>query len=312
MRMVKVVCILMVALCLCIVPVAAEDTYPTIIHLLETSGMSTEEHVVSGSSQVFTAPDGYVIIGFEAPLDCGDHFNYTAYYGDETISGSFVYEDAGLLGMTGTLYGLTLNAQTFNETVGAVGYRLPERFVFAAGWHKDGHSENYSILDRGFVSWTPEVVGADAHPADHYLFESAQSVAATPIWKVAITNATYNTYVYTCTDEDWATYAGKSIGYSLDFWEEQSQESADLLDAIWGFAGTLWMIILVAKYFFIDHFFELVVLYEVVIMAYTAQGSRDIISFLRKFVRAQTKLFGAVLRLLEMLVNIVVKLIPGL
>lgn len=309
----KAFCLVLLALCLCIVPAAAETTYPTIIQLFETSTMTTQEHVVSGTNQIFTAPDGWVIAGFQSPLDCGDTINYTAYYGDQTISGSFDYQAAGWLDVLGTSYGLTLASQSYNETVLAIGYRKTERFVFGPGYAKNGSFMDYTILDRGFVAHTPAAGDSvNSHPTESCLFESAPSVGTSPVWKITVTSATYPTYVYVITREQWDEMIGSHpIGYAYDHLGEQSKESAALIDSIKGFAGTIWTIMLIAKYFAVDHFFEMLVLYEVVLMAYTAQGSRDIIQFLRKFVNAQTKLFGAILRMLEMIVNIVMRFIPG-
>jgi hypothetical protein len=80
-----------------------------------------------------------------------------------------------------------------------------------------------------------------------------------------------------------------------------------------GSAGTIiFGLIYVFKLLFVDHLLSIIVLYESVCMAYSASQSRDIISFLRKFVRYNRALVEALIGFISVVISIFHKIIDAL
>jgi len=82
------------------------------------------------------------------------------------------------------------------------------------------------------------------------------------------------------------------------------------------FAGSaldiVFSLIYVFKLIFIDHFLSVIVLYESVIVAYTASNSKDLISFLKKFIKYNRSLIDAIVGFIESVISIFSKIIQSL
>lgn len=76
--------------------------------------------------------------------------------------------------------------------------------------------------------------------------------------------------------------------------------------------GIIPALLSVFYFLFVTHFFDIIVLYEIVIMAYTAHNSRDMISFMRKFVRYNVNFLNFWIGFVDKIIEIFFKIIQAL
>ncbi|EHQ35375.1 hypothetical protein [Methanoplanus limicola] len=110
------------------------------------------------------------------------------------------------------------------------------------------------------------------------------------------------------------TYADTEV--VLDSMDNENIDVLAWIGNILSFAGSVGTIIFgliyVFKLLFVDHLLSIIVLYESVCMAYSASQSRDIISFLRKFIRYNRALVEALIGFISVVISIFHKIIDAI
>jgi len=101
-----------------------------------------------------------------------------------------------------------------------------------------------------------------------------------------------------------------AVGSGVD-----SYGKSDYVGQITGFFLSISVIIFtllaVFKFIFLDHFLAVIVLYESVLIGYTASNSRSLIQFTQKFVKANERLFTIILKFIAFVLDSLYKLIQA-
>lgn len=87
---------------------------------------------------------------------------------------------------------------------------------------------------------------------------------------------------------------------------------ANLVSFIGEVIGIIWIFVDIFKFIFIDHFLEIITLYITITSAYCAGTSRDLMSFLKKWVGFQKKLIEALIGFIMAIINIFYMIINAL
>lgn len=71
------------------------------------------------------------------------------------------------------------------------------------------------------------------------------------------------------------------------------------------------ILIAVFKYVFVDHFIAVVVLYESILIGYTASNSRSLVQFVSKFVKSNERLFAVILKFISFVLDSLYKMVQA-
>lgn len=296
---------------------AADDFDGGVLRIMGTSDTGyTYTSEITDSTYTFTAPDGWSIAGIELWVMPGTSCNYTMYTDLYSVSGWLAYEETGVLNSTGSNFRTAIEGHNSLSSVSAPGFHYPEIFGFGPGFEYTGDALDHVVQSQGFYAYAPfyQYSCSYIRDPDRYSYTVASPVL--PVRTITITNyeppgSEYPVEIFTVTDDRFQLAVdSKQPGASYDFNEEYGGGNPlDILEQIYGFLGTLVFLLTFLEYIFIEHFFELFVLYEIILAAYAASQSRDFMIFCKKFTRANKKLFEFIFKFMETIVNIITRII---
>lgn len=215
-------------------------------------------------------------------------------------TGSIIHESSGLLGSSGN-WTLMLDGYSHSWT-GLNLQVLGEMYIATYAQDIDTGQKGLIIVD----GWIGNTIIGTVTGQYNCVFSPDSSLAAYPVTQFEM----YGTDEFTVT-----------IGYG-DY-ESVSEEISNEDISVWswvgnitGFVGNIGNILFISigifKFIFVDHFFSIVVLYESVAMAYSASKSRDIFTFVKRFVRMNKALFEIIIGFISVIISIFHRIIDAL
>lgn len=278
------------------------------------------------------------------PATAGNFTNADTWFGlgvlDEIQqTASFSHQESVNFDLTGqnmavtliTMDGLTPGRVDFTLTMGDgsthVGYIDYQRDLVVATFDigLDGNTDTWDGLDnflqKAYISTyaTDQDTMQDGillyeswltnlNDLDHFVFSPDPYIRYYPIIQVEIEseNPISTTISYAST-----AYVQENIaeGTGSGSWLSYLGQLIEFLSNIFQIIPT---ILYIFYYLFVTHFFELIVLYEVIILAYTAAHSKDPFSFAKKFVKYNIAFFAFWIAVVESFVNIFASIIGAL
>ena len=230
-----------------------------------------------------------------------------------------------------TIDDITPGRIDFTLTMGSdeihTGYINYTRDLFTADFSigLDGNTKDWSALDnflaKAYISTyaTNQDTNTDGillyeswltnlANLQNYVFSPDPYISNFPITKIEIhsenpikTTVAYASIVYVKENIEEGTGSANYLTWVYKL--------IDFVSQAFGVIPTL----LYAFYFiFISHFFEIIILYEIVIASYTAYHSRDIISFLKKFSKANINFLDFWMGFVDTMIGIFAKIIQAL
>lgn len=218
-----------------------------------------------------------------------------------THTGQIFYNTSGILGTTAE-WTLTLDGESHSwDTVVNVDI-VGKVFIATYAMNMDTSQKGLLLMD----AWGGQTVIGYITGNYNCVFVDENSIVEYPITQVDVTG----------TDP---FYLQVSYGNYDDISGELQKEPTNIwtwINNILGFVGSVGDIIFAITYAFkfiiVDHFFQIIVFYEVLVMAYSAGTSRDIFSFGKKMMRYNKALFEAILGLIKIVMEIFHRLIDAL
>jgi len=211
-------------------------------------------------------------------------------------TGKIIYSKSGVLGTTGEF---TLQLNNESKSWSGLDVTLEKIYITAYVRDQDLNQDGLMITD----GWIGSTLGGYTNS----VFSAIPDIGDFPITKVSIS----------CADDK----INAVIKYAeiADVKEEIKDEDFSILSwlgTLFSFvtsAGEIvFSLIYVFKLLFVDHLLSIIVLYESVCMAYAAHQSRDIISFLRKFVRYNRALVEALIGFISVIISIFHRIIDAI
>jgi hypothetical protein len=275
------------------------------------------------SSFVFSAPEGYAIVGadFLIPPDAG--FNFSMYTDDYVISGWGDYQRAGYLNLTGTELHMVVGSNESHVSQWAPAFhrgiyfkmRQASQYVDVSK-PNDGYDRLTELISLGVA------MGADDNQHHDIPATSAyQDISPMEIFRTLEVNnfpAGQHVTVYLISEEFIQTHyidgfvAGRVFGLQSSTSDDPLGDILSFFESLMGLLGSVFAVFVIIEYIFVEHFFEIVIFYEVILLAYSAANSRDIISFSKKFIKSNMALFDFFMRLVGILVEITTRIIQAL
>jgi len=149
---------------------------------------------------------------------------------------------------------------------------------------------------------------------EHYVFSPIPDIVDNPITKVHFESEEPITFAVTYGD---ITTLRENLLQGLGYEYAKPDQSLivtayDLLDSFISSIPVVVMLLAMFKVIFLDHFFEVILIFESVVIAYSAATSRDFMSAGTKIVRYNRALFEAILGFLGWLVGIFHKILTAI
>lgn len=311
---------ILLLLVICIVPVSADDYGGGYFHLSGSTEAPTIEYEldVQDTAFVFDAPEGYAIAGLELWINPGAAANWTLFSDDYSVSGWHDYQKTGFLNATGSYFTTAVGSNVVVRYAVAPGWHYPEIFGCGPAIKYSGGALDYEVLSQGVFAYTPNYIWSSVHrDPDRTVY---QEISQLQVFRsVQVTNydpvgQLYPATIYLVTEERALSFMGSfQVGAAWSYGEEFSSESLlDVLWRVWGLMGSVFTVLVILEYIFVEHFFEVVVLYEIILISYSAAKSRDFATFSKKFIKANTALFDFIILLVERLITIITNIINAL
>lgn len=316
--------LLFLLLVFCIVPASADNYEGGYFHLSGSTEEPTVEYEmdVSGPSFVFDAPEGFAIAGLELWVNPGGSCNWSMYTDDYSISGWHDYQETGILGQTGSDFTTAIGGNVVSKSSAAPGFHQPEIFGVCPGFKYSGGALEYAVISQGVFAYTPEYIFSSVHrDPTRTVYQEINPLQV--VRSVQVTNydqptpeSLYPVKIYLVT-EGRALFQMDAFqpGDAWSYNEEYGGSIEDLLSflgRVWGLMGSIFAVLVIFEYIFVEHFFEVIVLYEIILLSYSAAKSRDFVTFSKKFIKANTALFDFLILLVQRLVSIITQIIQAL
>lgn len=312
--------LILLLMVICIVPAAADDYGGGYFHLSGSTEAPTIEYEldIQDTSFVFDAPEGFAIAGVELWINPGASCNWTMFTDDYSISGWHDYQETGVLNATGSEFTTAVGSNVVTKTSAAPCWHYPEIFGVCPGIKYSGGAMDYEVISQGVFAYTPNYLWSSVHrDPERTVYQEISPLQV--VRSVQVTNyepagSVYPVTIYLVTEER-ALFQMEAFqpGDSWSYNEEYG--SGNLIDAlwrIWGLMGSVFTVLAILEYIFVEHFFEVLVLYEVILLSYSAAKSRDFVTFSKKFIKANTALFDFLILLVERLISIITNIINAL
>jgi hypothetical protein len=212
-------------------------------------------------------------------------------------TGQIISNWSGLLDTSGT-WTLTLDGNTITWSDFNVNQLGGSAYIAT-------YAEDTTTKEKGLIL-TDAWIGNTLTGYGHTVFSPSDYIEQFPITNFEMSGT--HTFTATIGYGDYSDVTKEISDEDFSFWTWLGYLEDFVVNA-W---NAVYSIAYVFKLLLIDHFFEIVVLYEVVISAYAASHSRDLITFLKKFVRYQRKLIEVIIGFIEKVVHIIYMIINSI
>lgn len=295
--------ILIFLLLLIVVPAAAVDSgnYTSLsVYNANTGSISFEDvSVVSYNSISDTEADAITELTFSGVRPGTYDLTLTQANGYEH-SGQIIYETSGILGSSGNW---TLTLDGYSHSWSGINVEpLGKIFLGTYAQNIDTNEKGLIIVD----GWIGNTILGTVTGQYNCVFAPESTIDTYPIIQVDVSGT--DNFNLLISYGDYESVTEEIANNDLSFWDY----IGNLFSFVGDIAGILFAIMAAFKFIIIDHFFQIIVFYEVLVMAYAAGKSRDIFSFGKKVIRYNKALFEAILGFIKVIVGIFHYLIDSL
>ena len=295
--------IIIFLLLLIVVPAAAVDSgnYTSLsVYNANTDSISFDDvSVVSYNSMSETEAEAITELTFSGVRPGTYDLTLTQANGNEH-SGQIIYETSGILGSSGNW---TLTLDGYSHSWSGINVEpLGKIFLGTYAQNIDTNEKGLIIVD----GWIGNTILGTVTGQYNCVFAPESTIDTYPIIQVDVSGTDNFNLLISYGDYESVTQEIKNN--DLSFWDY----IGNLFSFVGDIAGILFAIMAAFKFIIIDHFFQIIVFYEVLVMAYSAGKSRDIFSFGKKVIRYNKALFEAILGFIKVIVGIFHYLIDSL
>lgn len=221
-------------------------------------------------------------ISFTLTMGSGEQYEGYIHYSRELLTASF---DIGL------------GSQSHNWS--SLENFLTKAYISTYATNQDTKQDGILLYESWFTN---------LNNLEHYCFQPDPYISVFPITKIEIHSDNPITATITYAD----------ISYVQENIEEGTGSTShlkwlsDLINFVSRIFTVIPTILYVFYFIFIKHFFEIIVLYEIVLVSYSAYKSRDMISFFKKFIDYNTKFVDFWIGFVNKILDIFYKIIQSL
>jgi hypothetical protein len=221
-------------------------------------------------------------ISFTLTMGSGEQYEGYIHYSRELLTASF---DIGL------------GSQSHNWS--SLENFLTKAYISTYATNQDTGQDGILLYESWFTN---------LNNLENYCFQPDPYISSFPITKIEIHSDNPIT----------ATIAYADISYVQKDIEEGTGSTSylkwlsDLINFVSRIFTVIPTILYVFYFIFIKHFFEIIVLYEIVLVSYTAYNSRDMVSFFKKFIDYNTKFVDFWIGFVNKILDIFYKIIQSL
>lgn len=238
-------------------------------------------------------------------IHVGESAQISLYQGDRlACTGIASYQAAGLCGMTHGNISLALGNSlvSWEELAPGGSWRS---LILVIRYAMD-RSESGDLVSTGLLLSNHPPGGQSQ---DQYAYQAVAGILNSPITRVEVVSSDGTELTVTINHSD----AGLLKPALTEHSEAKPENFIGKLSSfVFSVLNIIMVGIVVFKFVFIDHFFEVVVFYESIALAYAASQSRSLIVFFQKFAHYNERLIYFLMRVVQFVVDFFYKIIQSL
>ena len=298
----------------------AYDQAPALLPWLSPSTDINRVQITNSEIDYSGQSTGEIISNIIVPLNPDTSATFTLYFLDcNTMSGSINYTAPTL---TSTRYTMGLDGDTTTIDTGALGYHSSENFEIAmageANEYQNGTQLDFDI-SFGFYEYTGSngiivispYIDEEGYANNALFANTTSNVFQYPVYRVELeTPGELPVKLFLQDYGDYVTYMEK---LEDDAYREQDDNPIDVfINIVTGVYSTIFMLFWVFDFIFIDHFFVIFLIYELAVLAYAANNSKDVFMFVKKAWRYNKTIFEFMLQVVQAICDIIFKIVNAL